>query len=156
MTIQPGDILCWKAGPGSSWLDRLVAWAQAIANDHGDYYHVGFVGPGVFHFYQSKPPVICNSDIPKDLPDYVEVYRLKTPLTTEQLAKIFSYANSQLGKWYNFLGVISFGTIQIGSVAYCSQFVWQSYTYAGIVLCPWENLRSPDDIAASDLLVRVT
>jgi uncharacterized protein YycO len=109
----------------------------------------------VFHFYQSKPPRICNSDIPKDLPKHIEVYRLKVPLTDDQLAKIFSYANSQIGKWYNFIGVLTFGMVQIGSVAFCSQFTWQAYTYAGIVLCPWETLESPDDIANSALLEKV-
>ena len=126
-----------------------------MVHDKGDYYHVGFVGPGVFHFYQSKPPRICNSDIPQDLPDYIEVYRMKVSLTDDQLAKIFSYANSQVGKWYNFIGVISFGMIQVGSFAFCSQFTWQAYTYAGVVLCPWETLQSPDDIAGSSLLYRV-
>lgn len=153
--LFPGDILCWKAGPGASVLDRLIAWGEGLVHDKGDYYHVGFVGPGVLKFYQSKPPAICNVDMPVPLSPNIEVYRLKTLLTEDQLTKIFTYANSQIGKWYNFLGVISFGMIQVGSFAFCSQFTWQAYTYAGIVLCPWETLESPDDIAASDLLVRV-
>lgn len=80
---------------------------------------------------------------------------MKVALTDDQLKKIFTYANSQVGKWYNLLGVLTGGYIQIGSFAFCSQFTWQSYTYAGIVLCPWETLESPDDIASSDLLTRV-
>ena len=153
--LKPGDILCWKAGPGARILDRLIAWGQRLLHQKGQYYHVGFVGPGVLKFYQSKPPVICNVDVPIPFPDNIEVYRLKVQLTDDQLKAIFTYANSQIGKWYNFLGVISFGIIQVGSFAFCSQFTWQTYTYAGIVLCPWETLESPDDIAASLLLERI-
>jgi|SRR6185437_10812215 len=158
IALQPGDILMFRIGPGASWYQRLIGWGQRILKEQGGpnaYFHVGFVGPGIFKFYQSKPPAICNSDVPSPLPDYIEVYRLKNPLSDEQLKKIFTYANSQVGKWYNLLGVLTVGIIQIGSFAYCSQFTWQAYTYAGIVLCPWECLESPDDIAASPLLERV-
>lgn len=160
MILKAGDILIWRIDPGASWVDRLIGWGERVlrktSTSQVSYFHVGFVGPGVFKFYQSKPPVICNSDIPTPLPLYIEVYRLKTPLEEDQLGKIYSYANSQLGKWYNFLGVLTGGFIQVGSFSFCSQFTWQAYTYAGIVLCPWESLESPDDIAASDLLLRVT
>ena len=93
--------------------------------------------------------------MPDPLPEHIEVYRLKQELTQDQLTKIFTYANSQIGKWYNFLGVLTGGFIQIGPIAFCSQFTWQAFTYAGIVLCPWEELESPDDIAASPLLNRI-
>lgn len=158
MTIQllPGDILLWRIASGASWVDRTIGWGERVLNQAGskevNYYHVGFVGPGVLKFYQSKPPCICNSDMPEALPPYMEVYRLRTPLRDDQLHKIFTYANSQLGKWYNFLGVLTGGFVQVGSFSFCSQFTWQAYTYAGIVLCPWETLESPDDIAASPLL----
>jgi hypothetical protein len=157
--VKPGDILMFKIAPGASWIDRLIGWGERrlgqTNSDKVNYYHVGFVGPGVFKFYQSKSPCICNSDMPVPLPDHIEVYRLKVELTDDQLKSIFTYANSQLGKWYNFLGVLTGGFIQIGNFSYCSQFTWQSFTYAGIVLCPWESLESPDDIAASSLLERV-
>lgn len=157
--LQPGDILCWRVSSEASWYQRLIGWGERrlkqVNSDKYNYFHVGFVGPGVFHYYESKPPVICNSDVPDPLPSYIEVYRLKVPLTPTQLSKIWSYANSQLGKWYNFLGVLTGGFIQIGSIAFCSQFTWQAYTYAGIVLCPWESLESPDDIANSQILYRV-
>lgn len=157
--IQPGDILLFRVGPGAPWIARIIGWGQRMIGEQGSsgnaYYHVGFVGPGVFKYYESKPPRICNSDLPPLLPPYMEVYRLKNPLTTEQLQKIFAYANSQIGKWYNLIGVLTFGYIQIGNFAFCSQFTWQAFTYAGVVLCPWESLESPDDIAASDLLSRI-
>lgn len=159
MNLRPGDILLWRIGPGASWIDRLIGWGERKLGQTNskvvNYYHVGFVGPGVFKFYQSKPPCICNSDVPIPLPDNIEIYRLKEPLTDDQLQLIFTYSNSQLGKWYNFLGVLTGGFVQVGSFAYCSQFTWQAYTHAGVVLCPWESLESPDDIAASTLLTRV-
>lgn len=156
--VQPGDILMYRVAPGAKWIDRLIGWGEKVLHkQQGDspYFHVAFVGPGVYHIYQSKPPMICNSDIPNPLPDYIEVYRLKEPLTEDQLKKIFTYANSQVGKWYNFLGVITGGFIQIGNFSFCSQFTWQAFTYAGIVLCPWEFLESPDDIAESPLLIQI-
>lgn len=157
--LRPGDILLWRVVPGATWFERLIGWGEKFLHQIGstnvNYYHVGFVGPGVFKYYESRVPVICNSDIPNPLPENIEVYRLKTPLTGDQLAKIYSYANSQLGKWYNLLGVLTGGFIQIGSFAFCSQYTWQAFTYAGIVLCPWESLESPDDIAASSMLERI-
>jgi hypothetical protein len=160
LQLRPTDILMWRIVPGASWVDRFIGWGERVLNQVGskqvNYYHVGFVGPGVFHFYQSKPPKICNSDIPQDLPSNIEVYRLKVPMTDNQVKAVMTYANSQIGKWYNFLGVLTGGYIQVGSFSFCSQFTWQAFTYAGVVLCPWETLESPDDIANSDLLLRVS
>ena len=158
--IQPGDLLLWRVGPGASWIDRLIGWGERRLGqpspNGNSYYHVGFVGPGCLKFYQSKPPCICNTTVPDPLPANIEVYRLKVPLTDDQLHRVYNYANSQLGKWYNFLGVLTGGFIQVGDFSFCSQFAWQAYTYAGIVLCPWETLRSPDDIAASPLIAKVS
>lgn len=150
----------WRIGPGASWIDRLIGWGERVLHQAGsrqvNYYHVGFVGPGVFKLYQSKPPVICNSDVPNPLPAYIEVYRFKEPISDDQMRRVFTYANSQLGKWYNFLGILTGGFIQVGSFSFCSQFTWQCFTYAGVVLCPWDELESPDDIAASPLLFKVS
>lgn len=158
--LQPGDILMWRVDPGAPLLDRLIGWGERMLKQSDsakkNYYHVGFVGPNYRNVYQSKPPAICCTEIPQPLPDNIEVYRLIVPPTPDQLKSIFTYANSQLGKWYNFLGVLTGGYVQIGSFQFCSQFTWIAYSAAGIQLCPFEFLESPDDIAASDKLTKIT
>lgn len=157
-SLLPGDILMWRIAQGASLVPRLIGWAESKLGQGSksrQYYHVGFVGPDNGHFYQSRPPKICNTPIPRPLPDYVEVYRLKQPPNAVELSRIFSYAESQVGKWYNFIGVLTWGYLQVGDLPYCSQFTWQAYTHGNILLCPWDKLESPDDIASSELLERI-
>ena len=156
MNLQPSNILLWRIGPGSSWVDRAVGWGERFLHEpHSEtvnYYHVGIVGPDALHFYDAAPGGVKNRDIPSPWPSYIEVRRFITPLKDDQLTLMWQYANSQLGTGYNYLGVISAGMIQVLGKPFCSELVWRIATYAGIVLCPWETCLSPDDIAESNIL----
>jgi hypothetical protein len=114
------------------------------------------VGVDVLHFYDSEPGGVANRLIPVPLPANIEVYRFIVPFTPAGLLKMWTYANSQKGTGYNYIGVLTAGFIQIAGKPFCSELVWRIATYAGVVICPWRTCLSPDDIAASLLLKRVS
>lgn len=158
--IQPADILLWRVGPQASWIDRLIGWGETktgeINSKTVNYYHVAMVGVDPLHFYDSRPGGVDNRLMPIPLPDNVEVYRFIDPLDDKQLLAMWTYANSQKGVGYNYIGCLTAGLIQIYGKPFCSELVWRMATYAGRVICPWQTCLSPDDIAASDQLVRVS
>jgi hypothetical protein len=157
--LQPGDILLWRIDPGAPWIDRLIGWGERrLGQSSGkpaDYYHVGFVSAASGSFYQAKPPRVCLSAVPSPFPAYLEAYRLRVAPAPDALRKVFGYADSRLGKLYDFLGVLTGGFLEAGGLEFCSKFTNDAFSYAGIVLAPSEELISPDDIAASPLLARV-
>jgi uncharacterized protein YycO len=159
MNLQPGDILLWRIDAQASWIDRFVGWGERKTGqprpNGSDYYHVGIVGPDALHYYDSAPGGVKNRDIPSPWPDHLEVYRFKVPLTPDEMVKMWQYANSQIGTGYNYIGVLTAGLVQILGKPFCSELVWRDCTYADRVICPWETCLSPDDIAASDQLLRV-
>lgn len=156
--LQPGDILLWRIDQGAPLVDRLIGWGErGLGQSRGkaDYYHVGFVSHNPRFFYQSKPLRICRSPVPQPLPEYLQVLRLISTPSEKQLEAIFNYADSRLGKIYDFIGVLTGGFLEIGGLEFCSKFTNNAFSYAGIVLSPSEELISPDDIAASLLLASV-
>ena len=159
-SLQPGDILLWKVAASSSFIDRLIGWGERktgqIGSATANYYHVAIVGVDMLHFYDSQPGGVGNRDIPKPFPAYIEVYRFKDPLNDDDLLKMWTYANSQKGKGYNYIGVLTAGMIEVWGKPFCSELVWRICTYAGRVICPWKTCLSPDDIAASTQLIRVS
>jgi hypothetical protein len=68
---------------------------------------------------------------------------------------MWTYANSQEGVGYNWIGAVTLGWVEIAGKPFCSEFVWRVCTYAGIVLCPWTTFLSPDDIAASSIIEKL-
>ena len=159
MNLQPGDILLWRVGPGASLIPRLIGWGERKLRQPGDYahqyYHVGLVAANPDWFYESTWPRIAYSPVPLPLPPYIEAYRLKVPPTKAQLQKIYAHAESEVGKPYPWWAIATFGFVQFGDFPYCSEYVWRSFTAGGILLCPWDALESPDDIAAADTLEQV-
>jgi hypothetical protein len=159
MILQPTDILLWRVTPTASWIDRLVGWGERktgqINSSQVNYYHVGMVGVDPLHYYDSAPGGVKNSLIPIPWPDNLEVYRFITPIKDAQMKTMWTYANSQLGIGYNYIGVLSAGLIEVFGKPFCSELVWRIATYAGIVMCPWQTCLSPDDIAASPLLRKI-
>lgn len=157
--LKPADILAFRATPESPIWDRAIGWGEHIlhrvGSDKRNYYHIAFVSSDTSKMYSAQPPKINLYDIPNPLPSYIEVYRFINPLTTEEKVKLFKYAESKRGTWYNFLGVLTGGFIQIGNVEFCSQYTWISFTYGNRTLCPFEFLESPDDIVNSTLIERV-
>lgn len=159
MILLPGDILLWKVTPQASLIDRLVGWGERFTGQVDstvtNYYHVGIVGVDPLHFYDSAPGGVKNSLIPIPFPLNIEVYRFIQPLTADQLLKMWTYANSQKGVGYNYVGVLTAGLVEVFGKPFCSELVWRIVTYAGRVICPWKTCLTPDDIANSSLLQRV-
>lgn len=159
--LQPGDILLWRVDPGAPLWDRLIGWGERMLkqsnSEKKNYYHVAFVSADPRMMYSAEPPRIALLPVPSPIPDYIEVYRVKSESAPGpiQLGLIFKYADSQIGRFYNFLGVLTGGYVQVGKFLFCSQFTWIAYSNGGIWLCPYEFLESPDDVAASSLLMRV-
>lgn len=162
MNVQPGDILLFRVGPGSSWLDRAIGWGQKLigqAPTKTAYCHATMVGPDQAHMYESRWPRFHNPEIKWDdllKRNPIEVYRIKD-VTPQQVDGMMKSAATHLGEWYPLLDIFTFGKLQIGGVCYCSESVWRdALNGAGIRLCDFDSMESPDDIAASTLLVKVS
>jgi hypothetical protein len=158
--MQPGDLLLFRVLPSAPAWDKLIGWGERMLKQSNaakkNYYHVAFVSPDTKKMWSAQPLTLNLYDIPDPLPPYIEVYRTIDPLTPDQLTKIFEYAESVKGTWYNWVGVGTAGYVQLGHFLYCSQFTWIAYSKPGVYLCPFEFLESPDDIALSPLIKFIT
>jgi hypothetical protein len=155
--LQPADVLCWRVMAGTSWFERLIGWGERRLGDQtgpAAFYHCAFVAQDTTKMYASKPPKIDLYPIPNSLPSYIEVHRLKVPPSSAQLQAIFAYAESRRGKWYPILGVLTAGWLS-GNLEFCSQYTEDSFADGQIVLAPNIRFTTPDDIAASPLLLKV-
>jgi len=160
--LQPGDLILFRVGPTSTWLDRMIGRAQKwIGEDPPsvkEFCHVGIVGPGGNTIIEARWPKVKIG--PLDLPDLltrnpIDFYRVKD-IPPEQVSAVLAYAVTQLGQWYDFAAIATFGFIQLGHAAVCSQYVWEWFLNgAGIELCKWSPLISPDDIAGSSITRRL-
>ena len=157
MNLQPGDILLWRVDPGAPLLDRLIGWAERRLGDQRSaaYYHVGFVSNATSLFYEAKPPRVCLAPIPNPLPPYVEVYRLRGSIDPTALRRVLDYADTRIGRLYDFLGVLTAGFIEVGGLEFCSQYTEDSFAAYPVELCPDVKFTTPDDVANSAMLVRV-
>ena len=157
MILLPGDLLFWRVTPDAPLIDRMIGWGERrlgeVNSGTVNYYHVAIVGVDPLHYYESKPGGVCNTPVPNPLPSYIEVRRLAEHLTDSQLHAMWIYANSQIGIGYNYIGVLTGGMVEVLGKPFCSELVWRVLTYAGIVVCPWKTCLSPDDVAASSLLI---
>ena len=80
---------------------------------------------------------------------------MKAGLNADQLKAIFAYADSRLGRLYDFLGVCTAGVVEFGGLEFCSQYTEDSFAAGQVVLSPDIRFTSPDDIASSDMLVKI-
>ena len=160
MSWQPGDLLLFRVSSSSNWLDRLIGWGQRVihaAPTDADYCHVAIIGPTADRMYQAAWPRIVNSALDCTTVNktiLLEAYRVKG-ITQGQIQSVLAAAQGRVGEHYDLLAILTFGILQLGKTAVCSQYAWQSFVDAGIVLCPFESLESPDDIAASPIIQRV-
>lgn len=153
--IQPADILLYRIGPNASWIEKAIGWGQrvigqapgTVAYDHAAIAtsHVGLIES----YWPKVRKRLYNSTDPT-----LEAWRVKG-ITVARQNQVLTYAAQHVGEWYNLTGILTLGLVQLGHSAVCSQFVWEAFTAAGILLCPYETLESPDDIAASSLIMRV-
>lgn len=161
MDVKPGDLLLFRVSSSSNWLDKAIGWGQKIihqAPTTAAYCHVAVVGPDPESMYEAVWPKVHNTsfdlkDIEKTL--IVEAYRIKG-VTPQEVSQVMKYCFSQVGEWYPVASIATFGIINFGYAPYCSMLAWRAYLEAGRILCPDEKMVSPDDLAASSLLERVT
>lgn len=154
MNLQPGDLILYPVNSKSDWISRLVGWGQKLihqAPSQESYSHVAIAGPDTAHMYEAYWPKIRVTNIRLQ---EAEIFRIKD-ITPEQVARMLDYCKSHVGEWYDLLGILTLGKIQIGGTKWCSQYAYYAALAAFIVLCPPEDVESPDDIAASPLLVRL-
>lgn len=160
MNARPGDILLFRVAPYSSLLDKLIGWGQkkiGQAPTELAYCHVALVGPDPLSIIEARWPRIHSVlldllTLQKHNP--VEIYRVKG-ITDAQVDMVIRYAREHIGEVYDLAAVFTLGLVQFGHSTVCSQFVWEAFTAADILLCPYEDLTSPDDIAASPKLTRI-
>jgi uncharacterized protein YycO len=161
VNAQPGDLLLFRVSKSSNWLDKLIGWGQRVIHQApGDatYCHVAIFGPDAGSIFEAVWPRIHN--VPLDVTKVqknliLEVYRVKD-ITPAQVALVLAAAKKRVGARYDVLAILTFGILQFGRATVCSQYAYQCFLDAGIVLGQWEDLESPDDIAASGKLTRVT
>lgn len=162
--IQPADILLFRVAKQSSTLDKLIGWGQKVIHQAptlAEYCHAALVGPdyapGQPSMIEARWPRVHR--IPLDIADLekrnpVEVYRVKD-MTPAQIEDVLGYAMEHVGVRYDMLAILTFGVLQLGNCDVCSQLDWESFTPAGIALCPFQGLLSPDDLAAAKGLIRI-
>lgn len=151
--VQIGDIILYPVGPASRWLSKLVGWGQRVIGQEPagrQYSHVAIVGPDTQHIYEAYWPRIRISPI--DLSQ--EFYHIKG-ITSEQVAQMMTYCQSQVGKRYDMVSILTLGLVHLGGTQVCSELAYHAAEAAGIVLYPPEYFESPDDIAASAKIERV-
>jgi hypothetical protein len=160
MDTRPGDILLWRVAPGVGLIDRLVGWGESKIGETTPqgyhYFHVAFIAANPKNYYSSQPPKIDKFICPETWPSYVEQWRLKEALSGSQLNSIFQYAESRRGKLYPFISVLSCGMIQLGGLEFCSQYTEDSFAHGQILLTPDCTFATPDDIASSNVLQRIS
>lgn len=161
MNVAPGDLLLFRVSSSSNWLDKAIGWGQRVihqAPTSAEYCHVAIVGPDKDHMYEAVWPRFHNTlidlgKVQKNL--IVEAYRVKQS-TPEQVAKVMEFCNGLLGDKYPWISILTFGWLTIGHAPYCSQAAWRAWMHADRILCQDESMVSPDDIAASDNLIRIS
>ena len=178
--IQPADLILLRVGPGSTILDRAIGicqqWIGEAPPFTQEFCHAAIIGPVWTEALASQYPnltidiganTIIEARWPKvkigqlDLPDLltrnpVDFYRING-ITPAQASKIIEYAQDDIGDWYDLAGIFTLGYIQLGHALVCSQYVWKwALNGAGIELCPYSALISPDDLAGSKITTHLT
>ena len=159
ITLLPGDLILYRVCEGCNFLDRLIGLGQKWihqAPSKNAYCHVGIVGPDSEHIYEAAWPAVRNrafdlKDPPKGIT--LEVYRVKDS-TPAQIAAVMDYCRRAVGQTYDVVALFTLGLISVRHSPYCSLLAWRAWINAGVLLCADEYMVTPDDIAASALLVQ--
>ena len=156
MILQPCDVLMFRAGPGAPLLGRLIGWAETALRQPGsgqrNYYHVAFVSDDTRLMWSAQPPVIDRYPIVSPLPDYIEVRRPAPALTPAEVANILAYAQTRRGVWYDFIGCLTAGYVEVGGLEFCSKFLNDAFSHAPRVVVPDATLISPDAVGSAPML----
>lgn len=143
MTPQPGDVILYPANGKSAWSSRLVAAGEILAGLGGgleQYSHAAIFDVDGYQ-YEATFPTTRRSLI--DTSRTYEVWNIGEP-THEQRRKILAWCMRHEGRFYNLIGVLTFGLIRLPDTYYCSQFACFAYAHAGIIA--GDSIMSPDSI----------
>ncbi len=161
MNVQAGDLILFRVSSSANWLDKAIGWGQKVIHEaptKDEYCHVAVAGPTPDRMYEAVWPKFHNTPfdptkINKNL--LIEIYRVNNA-TPDEVAKVMKYCDGLIGEWYPVFSIATFGLLTIGHAPYCSQAAWRAWMDAKRVLCDDERMVSPDDIAASTELTRVS
>lgn len=172
MILQPADIILFRVGPASTWLDRAIGRCQkwiGQAPTVMQYCHVGIVapydatmcGPGITNtIIEARFPHVKKG--PLDLPDLlkrnpIDFYRINGISADDQMAIVAEAQRDVDNKApYDLPEIFSLGYIQIGHGLVCSQYAWRwVLNGCGLALCKDTSLISPDDIASSKITTKL-
>jgi uncharacterized protein YycO len=158
--LQPGDIILCRVTLRSPIHDKLIAvgeWIMRKKFTRSNYCHVMMVDSDPELVLEAVWPKthLVKGDWDKREKKYaLEVYRVKRA-TLVQKAKAIHWAHKNLGVWYN-VGLLMFGWFPKKHEVICSTYIAKSYAYAGIQLGKNEKLLSPDEVAVSTKLKRIS
>ena len=162
---NPGDF--FTTATTGKWYDRFFAWAirfftatkvpakrswRTLWRNHVWVYPT-VNHAGIFLGYGEIAEAVKKLKI-GSIAEYPDASWSKIPLTAGQRAKIIEFADNQVGKGYNWLGLLGVGLAQErfgthlkeltrswwvkqlsdGKSWFCSQFVDAAYAYAGVQL----------------------
>ena len=157
--LQAADILAYRIKPRSPLVSELVALGERLLGEQNGkqaFSHVAIVDENGTGFYEAYWPAVRWRPLHwsvENKTEQIEVFRFPG-LSPGQLADILSYARRHVGERYDILAILTFGMVTNHHAAVCSEYVWRAYHAAGITLCPWEKLVSPDEISGSKFLQR--
>lgn len=162
--LKPGDILLFRAHPGSGWTSRFIVWGQKFlgrASKGQTYCHVALVDKDTDFLMEAKWPKTRRWRIDWEYLDKtydVELWRVKGA-TSVKVKLALDWAGDHLGEWYD-LPLFLFGWIDIRHAEVCSTFIRNAWEAAGkhfktnVDYGSKQALITPDEIAANTELIK--
>ena len=127
---EPGDIIAYTVNGASGWTSKFVAIVQLIfglGRGVENFSHLTLVSDKPGWEYGAQWPKVGH--FPIDKSRAYEVWRV-SGLTLHQRREIIWYAQSRVGDWYNMLGLLTGGLLQLHHSEVCSQEVGDAYAWA--------------------------
>jgi hypothetical protein len=164
--LKPGDILLFRAHPGSGWVSRFIVWGQKFlgrARQGQTYCHVAIVDKDTDFLMEAKWPKTRRWLIDWTLLDKeydVELWRVRGA-SSAKVKLALLWAHDHLGEWYD-LPLFLFGWFDSKHAEVCSTFVRGAWDAAGkhfetnVDYGNESALITPDEIASNtDLIKRI-
>ena len=141
----PGDVILYPCDPRSAFSSRFVGAGELLIGMGGageeEYSHAAILSNTPGYEYEATFPFTGLFKI--DTSRVYEVWRLGE-ITLNQRAVILRWCRTHLGDFYNLIGVLTCGLIELPGTYYCSQFACKAYDAAG--LHPGDLIMSPNSI----------
>lgn len=164
--LKPGDILLFRAHPGSGWPSRFIVWGQKFlgrAQKGQTYCHVAIVDKDTDFLMEAKWPKTRRWRMDWDKLDKTydtELWRVRGA-STNKVKLALDWAHDHLGQWYD-LPLFLFGWFDFKNAEVCSTFVQKAWANAGkhfetnVDYGTKPALITPDEIASNtDLIKRI-